>query len=594
LIIRRMGRTRRSSEGAIEAESEMALEMVTPMEVEEKEKEKEKESPKAAAAAAEKKEEEEEEKGTEKIKEEEQRKDELTPDPAGNTTTGMTVSTTVSEAASDTDTVSGGEEVLNGDIKDEEDLESELGVGEAMIKSAMEAMESGKKVKKEPYGYFEAKLNRSAVKYNRLPVGPAFAASLELDKHKDQDWLVRDSEGWTWPITFHQEGGFEMIRGWRPVIKDLGLEVGSVMMVFRPNGDEDVIEIRKVDNGLEKEATGQKIGDVTLGELIPDETISSTSGDISVVRHIEYKGTKHMAFLKKLAIGAVRPYGTNPPRLELHQKAGDILKFLSEDMQGGNFHFPCELRYNDKGDHHIVKVTIRKYVVLRWAQPSYKRFYGLKEGDIIKFQKGDGVEISVTTIPGNEAPSKMRAKAGEGGTGRKRKRQTKSASRVLLALQNTNIPSKEKLMQVQEMMRLAKDMVNGKKGVYPDPEIAREFLNASQPIPVATPVAAAQTGTPIATVATVAPLATPGASPFEGSHSQKKARLQPMMQEAFEDIQGFLESQGLERYCGAFWKHEITLKSLATGLLTENHLREMGLPIGPRIEILSVLNELTK
>ncbi len=48
------------------------------------------------------------------------------------------------------------------------------------------------------------------------------------------------------------------------------------------------------------------------------------------MRHIEYKGGKYTGFLKKLAIWAVRPYGSNPPRLELHLKAGEVLSFLKE------------------------------------------------------------------------------------------------------------------------------------------------------------------------------------------------------------------------------------------------------------------------
>jgi hypothetical protein len=463
---------------------------------------------------------------------------------------------TVSEAASDTDTVSGGGEVLSGENNNNNN----------QMKSAVKTS-------------FETKLNRSAIKYNRLPVSPEFARSLELLKNKGVEWSVRDHQDWSWPITFHQEGGFEMIKGWRPIIEDLELDVGSVLMMFRPDPDQNSIEVRKVDQGLKKEATGQKIGDVTLGEIISDETISSTSGDISAVRHIEYRGKKHTAFLKKVAIGAVRSYGSNPPRLELHHKAGSVLLFLKQKMEAGNFHVDCELKYNDKGDHHMVKVTIRNYIVLRWSNPSYKRFYNLQEGDTITFNKVCFGLIDVQTEPGSsDIVHKRRAKPGEGGP-----RQTKTNKRQ----KTGGSPSKENNSDKKDVLRdttttkitkLAKDMIEGgklfggKKGSRTT-TISRKVDGSS-----CLPVRALQyeylsnrAG------ATASALADPASS-----HSALGE---------YESIEALLKDQGLHKYASLFRKEAVTLKTLRTGLVTEEHLKELGLPIGPRLEILRLLKD---
>ena len=52
------------------------------------------------------------------------------------------------------------------------------------------------------------------------------------------------------------------------------------------------------------------------------------------------------------------------------------------------------------------------------------------------------------------------------------------------------------------------------------------------------------------------------------------------------DIQDWLAAQGLARYAPAFEQAEIDVGTLA--LLTEEDLREIGLPLGPRRKILSV------
>src|SRR5438270_4325417 len=49
----------------------------------------------------------------------------------------------------------------------------------------------------------------------------------------------------------------------------------------------------------------------------------------------------------------------------------------------------------------------------------------------------------------------------------------------------------------------------------------------------------------------------------------------------------WLAAHGLERYAAAFDAAEIDLATLA--LLTDHDLREMGLPLGPRRKILSLL-----
>ena len=436
---------------------------------------------------------------------------------------------TVSEAASDTDTISGGGEVLSGGKEEEEE------------------------VKPLVSNYFETRLNRSAVKYNRLPVSPEFAKSLDLCKDMEKDWTVADHQGWSWPISFHQEGGFEMIKGWRPVINALELEVGSVLLMFRPDEDEDAIEIRKVDTGLTKESVGQKFGDLTLGEIVPDETISSTSGDISAVRHIEYKGKKHMAFLKKLAIGAVRPYGSNPPRLELHHKAGQVLLFLQKKMEVGNFHCDCQLKYNDSGDFHVVKVTIRNYIVLRWGQPSYKRYYSLQEGDTIMFYNlGEGI-IEVNTEQGSEeVKQKKRAKPGEGQRGKRKLSKLEGSPSTIIKAQQSQSPSKGKSgdANLQAVTKLAKDMIQtgrGKGG-----KITRRKI------------------------------------PKEGNGLNLKVQT---TLDDHPDIESLLRAEGLQSFQDIFKKHSVTLKTLGTGLVTEDHLREMELPVGPRLEILSLVEK---
>ncbi len=191
---------------------------------------------------------------------------------------------TVSDASSSGDTVSGDGGEEDGVAGTSGGPRAGPAVTSPMVSAAMNIMGTRKEVRGWSVGadvfsnYFETKLNRSAVKYNRLPVSPEFAKSLDLRSNKGKEWLVRDHKGDTWPVGFHQEGGFEMIRGWRKVIGELKLDVGSVIMMFRPHPDREEVEIRRIDDGLEKAATGKQYGDVTLGEMLLDETVSSTTG----------------------------------------------------------------------------------------------------------------------------------------------------------------------------------------------------------------------------------------------------------------------------------------------------------------------------
>jgi hypothetical protein len=54
-----------------------------------------------------------------------------------------------------------------------------------------------------------------------------------------------------------------------------------------------------------------------------------------------------------------------------------------------------------------------------------------------------------------------------------------------------------------------------------------------------------------------------------------------------EDIKKWLEEHGLGKYLGAFEENEIGVAELP--LLTNQDLREMGLPIGPRRRFLSLM-----
>jgi len=298
------------------------------------------------------------------------------------------------------------------------------------------------------------------------------------------------------------------------------------------------------------------------------------------VRHIQYKGGKYIGFLKKLAIGAVRPYGSNPPRLELHLKAGEVLSFLKDHMQGGNFHTDCEVKYNDNGDFHNVKVTIRHYIVLRWAQPSYKRFYNLKEGDtlVLILAKDGVIDAVLEAAPGGSEPSKMRAKAGEGSRKRKRKHvhpagaggaavDESAITRQLRSPERSKLPPNRD--QIAEIQRLARDMVDAQPNSITNRQIV-----------FSTPVSCSPAGSGGA--------AGRGAS---GSPLALAASYQALCAE-YEDVDAFLADQDLARYSVNFRKAEVTLKTLATGLITERHLQDMGLPIGPRLEILGALKSL--
>ena len=56
-----------------------------------------------------------------------------------------------------------------------------------------------------------------------------------------------------------------------------------------------------------------------------------------------------------------------------------------------------------------------------------------------------------------------------------------------------------------------------------------------------------------------------------------------------EGIRGWLEQHGLGKYAQGFEENEIGLADLS--LLTDNDLREMGLPIGPRRRFLALVND---
>ena len=58
------------------------------------------------------------------------------------------------------------------------------------------------------------------------------------------------------------------------------------------------------------------------------------------------------------------------------------------------------------------------------------------------------------------------------------------------------------------------------------------------------------------------------------------------------DIDEWLEELGLSRYAPAFAEQEIVLRDVVR--LTEANLKEMGLPIGPRRQLLAALAELSE
>jgi len=56
------------------------------------------------------------------------------------------------------------------------------------------------------------------------------------------------------------------------------------------------------------------------------------------------------------------------------------------------------------------------------------------------------------------------------------------------------------------------------------------------------------------------------------------------------DIVAWLKAHGLEKFAPAFAQHEIDFDTL--GLLTEDDVRELGLPLGPRRRLLAALGVL--
>jgi hypothetical protein len=53
------------------------------------------------------------------------------------------------------------------------------------------------------------------------------------------------------------------------------------------------------------------------------------------------------------------------------------------------------------------------------------------------------------------------------------------------------------------------------------------------------------------------------------------------------DIEGWLRGLGLERYAGSFRDNEIDATVLPR--LTDEHLKELGLPLGPRLKLLAAI-----
>jgi hypothetical protein len=53
------------------------------------------------------------------------------------------------------------------------------------------------------------------------------------------------------------------------------------------------------------------------------------------------------------------------------------------------------------------------------------------------------------------------------------------------------------------------------------------------------------------------------------------------------DIEGWLRGLGLERYAGSFRDNEIDAAVLPR--LTDEHLKELGLPLGPRLKLLAAI-----
>jgi len=424
---------------------------------------------------------------------------------------------TVSEAASDTNTVSGGGEVL-----------------------------SAKEVKEEiDYNRFETKLNRSAVKYNRLPITAEFVTGLDLAKEKNREWTVKDHQQFSWPVTFHQEGGMELIRGWRATISSFKeVEVGNVAVLFRPDMNLNTIHIRICNNALDPDGTGTVCGDIVLGDIIPEE--SNAPGEGSQIRYIVYKGEKHVAFVKRMAVGAVRPYGSNPPRLELHHKAAGALRFISSaDIQCGNHHVNCHL-VNDKGERFEVKVTIRSYVVLRWSQPSFKRFYSLKEGDTLILTKVEPGIISASIVPnpesdGQELPKSLESPAKR----RKRGAKTEADDSRLGPPGDLKGNGRQTLLGAQPGSKMddikaciAEKKVAIKRKVTADAEAMENYIIS------------------------------------------------------YGSLGIFLKTFGFEKFYKNFAKEEISLRTLATGLVGEEHLKEIGMPIGPRLEFLNTIQKM--
>ena len=61
----------------------------------------------------------------------------------------------------------------------------------------------------------------------------------------------------------------------------------------------------------------------------------------------------------------------------------------------------------------------------------------------------------------------------------------------------------------------------------------------------------------------------------------------PTVQSAITDVAVWLRSLGLERYEAVFREHAIEPDILHE--LTEDHLREMGLPLGARLKLLKAI-----
>src|SRR5262245_55018251 len=80
------------------------------------------------------------------------------------------------------------------------------------------------------------------------------------------------------------------------------------------------------------------------------------------------------------------------------------------------------------------------------------------------------------------------------------------------------------------------------------------------------------------------PLGCPGKRQPQWRHSEELG--------AIMDIGNWLRSQGLERYEAAFRDNAIDESVLPH--LTQDHLRELGLPLGARIKLLAAIAALSK